>query len=518
MISNVNPATLEPVGDVQESEIESIGAMLQRARSAQAEWASWPLVRRRDALVEVQRALVRDWERVAETISRETGKPRAESVNTDVLAALVAVDYSVRSMRKLFAPQKVPFENMAPMMRYMGRRSYIVNRPLGVIGMIAPWNYPLGIPFSQTAMALAAGNAVLFKPAPETPLTALEMQKLFDSAGLPEGLVQTFVGGDGHGRALVASGVDRIIFTGSSAVGSQIMAMAAQRLTPLTLELGGKDPCIVLDDADLERAVQGVVWGAFVNAGQTCVCIKRLYVQDRVYERFVPLLTAKVEALRLGYGTDGHDVDVGPLISEPALRRMEGTVERAVRDGGKVLVGGKRPEGLNGYFYKPTVIVDAPQASCAVQEETFGPMLTIGRFATDDEAVRLANDCSYALSGSVWTGDLRRGRRIAERLSGGTVLVNNVAYTYGLPMTPWGGKGMSGYGRTHGDIGFSELVEPHHVHVDDGRFRREVWWHPYRWENMAGGTGLLEVLYGSSYRGRLRAMLSLRRALKGRQP
>jgi len=516
MINNLNPATLEPVGDVQESELEAIGPMLQEARAAQAEWASWPLSRRRDALVEVQRKLIERWEELAAVISRETGKPRAEAVNTDILAAVVSVDYSARSMSKLFAPQKVRFENLGLMMRVMGRRSYIRNRPLGVIGIIAPWNYPLGIPFSQTVMALAAGNAVVFKPAPETPLTALEMTKLFEE-GLPRGLVQTFVGGDEHGKALVTSGVDRIVFTGSSAVGSKIMAMAAQRLTPLTLELGGKDPCIVLDDADLERAAEGVVWGAFVNAGQTCVCIKRLYVQDGVYDRFAELLKAKVIGLRLGYGTEDRDADVGPLISEAALKRTEETVQQAVRDGGKILVGGKRAPGLKGYFFEPTVIADAPQGSCVVQEEAFGPILTINRFGSEEEAVRLANDCPYALSGSVWSGNLERGRRIAERMSGGTILVNNVAYTYGLPMTPWGGKGMSGYGRTHGEIGFSELVEPHHVHVDDGRYRRDIWWHPYRWKDLADGAGLLDALYGSSYRGRLRAMLGLRKAMNGKK-
>ncbi|MDW5562188.1 MAG: aldehyde dehydrogenase family protein [Methanomassiliicoccus sp.] len=516
MISNLNPATLEPLERVQESEIDSIGARLQQARTAQVGWASWPLARRRDALLAVQRKLIQDWERTADVISRETGKPRAEAVNTDILAALVAVDYAVRSMRKLFEPQKVRFENMDFMMRYMGRRSYVRNRPLGVIGIIAPWNYPLGIPFSQTIMALAAGNAVVFKPAPETPLTALEMQRLFDGS-LPKNLVQTFVGGDEHGKALVASGADRIIFTGSSVVGSKIMALASQRLTPLTLELGGKDPCIVLEDADLERAAEGVAWGAFVNAGQTCVCVKRLYVHERIYGQFIELLKIKVESLRLGYGTDSIDADVGPLISEAALKRMEEAVEQAVRDGGKVLVGGRRAASLKGYYFEPTVIVGAPQASRVMQEEIFGPVVAVNTFSSDDEAIRLANDCPYALSGSVWTGDLKRGRRVAELMSGGTVLVNNVAYTYGLPMTPWGGKGLSGYGRTHGEVGFSELMEPHHIHVDDGRFKREVWWHPYRWENMAGGTGLLDALYGNSYRNRFRAALGLRQGLKGRQ-
>ncbi|MBI0582914.1 MAG: aldehyde dehydrogenase family protein [Methanomassiliicoccus sp.] len=511
MIRKMNPATLEAIGEVQEAELDSIGPMVQKAREAQAEWASWPLQRRKASLIGVRDRLIDRWEEVAEVISKETGKPRLESVNADVLPSLVAADHSVRSMKGLFARRRVRFGSMGLMMTYMGRRSYIQPRPLGVIGIIAPWNYPLGIPFSQAIMALAAGNAVVIKPSPETPLTALEMTRLFDDADLPKGLVQTFIGGNDHGRALVASGVDRIVFTGSSAAGTMIMSQASQRLTPLTLELGGKDPCIVLEDAGLERAAEGVVWGAFVNAGQTCACVKRLYVHDLVYDRFVELLKEKVASLRLGYGTE--DVDVGPLISEAALLRTEEMVERAVREGGKVLIGGRRAEGLRGYFFQPTVIVDAPQASCVVQEEAFGPILTVGRFGSDEEAVRLANDCPFALSGSVWTGDRRRGRRVAERMSGGTVLINNVAYTYGLPMTPWGGKSMSGFGRTHGEEGFSELMEPQHVHVDDGRFRREAWWHPYRWENMAG---MLDALYGRSYIDRLRALMRLRKALKGK--
>jgi acyl-CoA reductase-like NAD-dependent aldehyde dehydrogenase len=507
-MTDKNPATLEPLEEVPEAELGSLGAMVLGARKAQAEWASWPLERRKAALIGVRDALLDRWEAIADIISQETGKPRAEAVNADVLAALVAVDHAASSLRKLFSPRKVSFGSMGLMMRYMGRRSYVQYRPLGVIGIIAPWNYPLGIPFSQAIMALAAGNAVILKPSPETPRTAMELRRAFEGA-VPDGLLQLFIGGDGHGRALVTSGVDRIVFTGSTAAGREVMALASQKLTPVTLELGGKDPSIVLEDADLERAAQGVVWGAFVNAGQTCACVKRLYVHELVYERFLELLESKVSALRIGYGAEA---DVGPLISEAALRRIEVMVEQAVRDGGRVLVGGRRT-GEKGYFYQPTVIVDAPQSSSIVQEEAFAPILTVGRFSSDEEAIALANDCGYALAGSVWSRDLKRARRIADRLSGGTVLINNAAYTYGLPMTPWGGRGMSGFGRTHGIEGFLELMEPHHVHVDAGRFPREVWWHPYRGGDQAG---MLEALYGQGLGGRLRAMLKLRKALKGR--
>jgi succinate-semialdehyde dehydrogenase/glutarate-semialdehyde dehydrogenase len=364
-------------------------------------------------------------------------------------------------------------------------------------------------------MALAAGNAVILKPSPETPLTALAMGRLFDGI-VPPDLIQVVVGGDDQGRALVTSGVDRLVFTGSSQAGKEIMALASPQLTPLTLELGGKDPGVVMDDADLPRAADGVVWGAFVNAGQTCVCVKRVYVQDAVFDQFLTLVKERVGKLRLGYGWEDPDIDVGPMISEGAVQAAEAVVEEAVKVGGKVLVGGKRAPGLRGHFFEPTVIVDAPQACRAVQEETFGPIITVHRFASDEDAVRLANDCPYALSASVWSRNVERGRRIAERINGGTVVVNNVGYTYGLSMTPWGGKGMSGFGRTHGNLGFAELVEPHHVHVDKGRFRREFWWYPYDRESLDAGKDMMDLLYASGPFRKLSAVRRLRKIMKGR--
>ncbi len=517
MITKINPATLEPVGEITETDLFTLPVMIANARKAQAEWASWPLERRVRAIVSVQEKILSRLEEIGRIISQETGKPRTEAMNTDLLASLAGADYAARTLPKLFAPRPVPFGNMGTMMRYMGRRSYIQNRPVGVVAIIAPWNYPLGIPFTQTIMAVAAGNAVVLKPSSETPLTGLEMVKLFEAADFPPGLVQAVIGPGGPaGKALIASAVDRVIFTGSTKVGMEVMSMASQRLTPVTLELGGKDPFLVFADADLERAVKGAVWGAFVNCGQTCVCVKRIYVQEGAYDRFVQLLRERVGQLRLGYGWDDPEVDMGPMINEKALHEMERVVEGAVSGGAKVLIGGKRAAGLKGYFFEPTVIIGAPQSSKVVQEEVFGPIVTVNRFATEEEAIVLANDSPYALSGSVWTGDLVKGRRVAERLNGGTVLVNNVAYTYGLTMTPWGGKGSSGFGRTHGEIGFSELMEPHHIHVDQARFGTEIWWHPYGKEKLRAGLDMIDLLYVRGLLRNLSAMRKIRRIMKGK--
>jgi succinate-semialdehyde dehydrogenase/glutarate-semialdehyde dehydrogenase len=517
MIRKINPATLELVGEVPETDLDTVAAMVAKARKAQAEWASWSIDRRVRAIVKVQESIIAHLEDIAHIVAQETGKPRTEAINADILPSLTAADFAARSMRKLFVPRPVRFGNMSLMMRYLGRRSYIQNKPLGVVAIIAPWNYPLAIPFSQTIMAVAAGNAVVLKPSSETPLTGLEIAKLFASNGFPDGLVQVVIGpGSKAGRVIISAPVDRVIFTGHTKVGMGIMEMASQSLVPVTLELGGKDPMVVFEDADLERAAKGAVWGAFVNAGQTCVCVKRIYVQEGAYQRFLALFTERVGRLRLGYGWDDPNIDMGPMINAEALADTEGEVREAVAAGGRVLVGGKRVPGSKGFFFEPTVIADAPHSSKIVQEELFGPVVTVHRFTTEEEAVKLANDSPYALSGSVWTGDPAKGRRVAERLSGGTVVVNNVAYTFGLAMTPWGGKAMSGFGRTHGDLGFSELVEPHHIHVDKAKFGTEIWWHPYEESKLKAGLDMVDLLYVKGLTRKLSAIRKMRAVLKGK--
>ncbi|MCG7844919.1 MAG: aldehyde dehydrogenase family protein [Methanomassiliicoccales archaeon] len=515
VIRKHNPATLELVGEVGSVLPQDIFRMVEEARQAQTEWASLPLKRRSKVLRQVQSLLVDRADDYAELVSQEAGKPIMESLATDVMNALSVGDFAIGRMEHIFQESKVDFENLSSMMHYMGRSSYLVPRPLGVVGLITPWNYPLAVPYSQTMMCLAAGNGVVLKPSSQTPLTSVRMKETMDEAGLPSGLLQVAVGaGSEVGEALVTSNVDRIIFTGHSDVGQRIMALASQRLTPITLELGGKDAFIVLRDADLRRAAKAACWGSFVNCGQTCAAVKRIYVDRTVAEKFTSLLLENVKALKQGYDLNDTTMSVGPLISEAAVEDMEAQLSRALQQGAKVLTGGKRPFGLKGYFFEPTVLDDVTQNMDIVRQETFGPIVSLLTFQDEQEAVRLANDNDFALNGSVWTADLDKGRKIAMTLRSGTITVNNVAYTYGLGATPWGGRGKSGFGRTHGDMGFEELLERQHVHLDKGKFPSEIWWPPYGEDSMEAMRDFTGLAFNGERDRLLQRLLKARRLMK----
>ena len=418
-------------------------------------------------------------------------------------------------MERLFRPVKVNLGDLDRAMRLMGRGSYLQARPIGVVCLIAPWNYPFGLPYSQSVMALAAGNAAIIKPSSEAPLSALWLRKGVEECGLPVDLVQVLFGsGSTVGRALLTSGLDRVIFTGSVEKGREVMGLAAQRLTPVTLELGGKDPFIVLPDADLDRAVRCATWGAFVNAGQTCAGVKRIYVQRAIFERFSQSMARKTSALKIGWGWEDPDVSVGPMISETALQEVEAIVARALQDGARVLTGGRRHPTLPGHFYEPTVLVNVRQDMEVVQRELFGPVVTIMPFDSLEEAMDLASDSPFALNASIWTKDLKKGRRLAERLPGGTAVLNNSPYTFGLGETPWGGSGESGFGRTHGHLGLMDLVEMHHVHWDSGRYAQDIWWSPYDLEKREASERMVKDLFSGQGGSTLMKMMRLRRIMK----
>lgn len=473
-IISYDPATGAEVGRVPVTAAEEVAEAVRRAREAQSAWAEESYSARAAIVMRARRIVLEELEEIALLISRETGKPVAEAVSMELAPTLDLMQFFARRTRRLLRAEKIDIGQYG----LMGRTSHIVYKPLGVIGIISPWNFPWAIPLGEVVMALMAGNAVVLKPSELTPLTALKIGDVFKRAGLSDGLLQVVTGDGTTGAALVEAGVNKIMFTGSVATGKRVAQSAAKTLTPVVLELGGKDPMIVLEDADVETAASAAVWGAFSNSGQACASVERCYVHEKVAQQFIASVVEKTQALKQNVGAS-EDTDIGAMSSERQLALVEEHVNDARARGAHVLTGGKRAASLAGSFYEPTVLANVDHTMTIMREETFGPTLPVMSFKTESEAVRLANDSIFGLTASVWTKDARRGRRIAEQLEAGTVMVNEVLYTHGIAQTPWGGMKQSGLGRTHGRAGLLELVAPQHVHVNHLARLRDFWWFSY---------------------------------------
>ena len=501
-VASINPATGEILREIQCADQAQVAAIVSEARSAQSAWASLGTEKRVAVLREFQHLLNDKKSEVAGLLTRETGKPYVESLAMEVLVVLDTARFLIENAYQFLREKPLLHGNLA----MKTKRGRISREPYGVIGIISPWNYPFSTPATETLSALVAGNAVVVKPSEFTTLVALDLESLLHAAGVPKAIFRVVPGDGATGAALIDSGVDKIVFTGSVATGKRIAQAAGERLLPVLLELGGKDPMLVMEAADLDVASSAAVWGAFMNAGQTCLSVERCYVHQSIYQTFLEACVEKSRKLRIGNGMDPR-TEIGPMIHERQLRIVVSHVEDARTRGARVLLGGNRLAEVGPNFYAPTILADVTHDMRIMREETFGPVLPVAAFRDEEEAIRLANDSEFGLAACIWTRDSHRGEKIARRLQAGAVMVNDVISCFGISEAPHGGVKASGIGRTHGLFGLEEMVRVKYLDTERLPWMKKVWWFGYGETLTRQMEALADMQYARSIARRLQGAL-----------
>ncbi|MGB6979534.1 MAG: aldehyde dehydrogenase family protein, partial [Candidatus Acidiferrales bacterium] len=473
VVVSIDPATGETLAQFPATPPSALPAIFERARRAQRDWATLPLRERAAFLRRLRDVIFSRRDEIASAVSRESGKPRVEALLAEVFLAIDTAGFVARHAPRWLRPERVPHHNLA----LKTKSGWLEYFPHGVVAIISPWNYPFAIPMVAAIPAFAAGNAVILKPSELTPSTGALVGDLCRAAGIPPDLLQIVQGGGDLGASMIEASPDKVFFTGSAATGRLIAEACARRLIPSVLELGGKDAMIVLADADLDIASSAAVWGGFMNCGQTCISVERIYVEQPVAERFTQLCVEKTKRLRVGPASD-PDNEIGPMIRPRQIEKVEQQLADAVSRGAQILTGGERLPALGPNFLSPAVVTQVNHSMPLMRDETFGPVIAI-HAASADEAVTLANDSPLALSGSIWTSNVARGRLLASRLRAGAVMINDVASYYGICEAPHGGLGASGWGRTHGRLGLLEMVHAKYVDIDRLPRTPKPWWFGY---------------------------------------
>jgi succinate-semialdehyde dehydrogenase/glutarate-semialdehyde dehydrogenase len=474
-LESFNPGTGERLGAVPITPPDEVQAIVDSVAQVQPFWAALTLHDRGRYLERTAQVLIDEGDDLRDLIVREQGKPRNEAFSMEILPTIDALTWIAREGPEILADEQIPM----PQLFLKTKSSAFTYEPLGVIGVVSPWNYPWSIPFGEVALALMAGNGVVLKPASLTPLIGERIRRAFERAGVPEGLVR-IVHGPGTGPALVSSSVAKVFFTGSVETGRSVGEECARRLKGSVLELGGKDAMVVLADANLEHAVAGALWGGFANAGQTCSGIERVYVLREVADRFIEGVVARAQGLRVGDPLD-WTTEIGPMVSREQFETVRDLVEDAVAAGASLLCGGpaEAPPGLGaGSFYAPAVLTGVTHEMRIMREEIFGPVLPVVVVDSEDEAVAMANDSQFGLGASVWTSDRSKGERVARELEAGMVWINDHMFSHGACQCSWGGVKESGVGRTHSKFGLYECVNVK-LRVWEPSAVRDPWWHPY---------------------------------------
>ena len=507
-VQSIDPATNAVFVRAESTPAGDIPEILARSRRAQSLWVAQPLASRCAALRRVGDILYARRSDLAAAVTHETGKPHVEALFSDLLISLETAKYYTRHAPKLLAEQRVAHHNLAVKAK-SGRLRF---EPYGVIGIIAPWNYPLAIPLSQLIPAIVAGNSVILKPSELTPSCGQLIAECFAAAGFPPDVLQVVQGAGDVASALIDARPDKIVFTGSVATGRRVAEACARHLIPSVLELGGKDAMIVLADANLAAASSAAVWGGFTNCGQACISVQRIYAERSIAEKFAQLCADKTKLLKLGPGSDPEN-EIAPMVRAESADHIEAQLLDALAKGAELLTGGRRRPDLGPNYFEPAVIARADHSMRLMREETFGPVLAIQTVQNVEDAVALTNDSPFGLSASVWTRNSARGRRIAESLRAGAVMVNDVASYFAMPEAPHGGRGLSGWGRAHSRIGLLEMVQVKYVDVDRLPRWPKAWWFGYSSEVADAAAQFIDFSYAPGWSQRFRNAAGVLRAL-----
>lgn len=502
-----NPATLEAMGEVSLASDVLCQRAIQAAKDAFPLWRWLDPRKKRAIFKRAENILARRAGEAGRLIAMEKGSPYPESLAVEVFGALQSLNYYAENLGRLLHPKRAGHHT--PL--FFNKTGRFHFHPLGPTLIISPWNFPFLIPFCDTLSALTAGNTVVLRPSTTTPLTALLLGEIFIEAGLPPGVLNIVACRVPQAETMIVDrDVQTVMFTGSVGTGKRIMELCSRNLTNLTLELGGKDPMIVLKDADLERAARGAVWTAFMNCGQSCGSIERAYVDREVAKPFIARVVELAGRVKVGNPLDAG-VDMGPMATAGQLKVVEEHIADAREKGARIPVGGGRVAGLPGHFIEPTVLTGVDHTMRVMTEETFGPTLPIMVFDRPEEAVALANDSVYGLTASVWTRDRGQAAWFAERLETGSVTVNDHMYSFVDPRAIWGGIKQTGMGRSHGPFGLLELVNIKYVGMDFFRKKFQPWWFPYDSSVAPLFEKSIVVFHGGKLGARAKAALALRK-------
>ncbi|HUX15434.1 MAG TPA: aldehyde dehydrogenase family protein [Phycisphaerae bacterium] len=504
---SINPATLEPVGEVSLASTALCEQAIRAAKQAFPPWRWLDPREKRSIFKRAENILARRASEAGRLVAMEKGSPYPESLAIEVFGALQSFNYYGRNQGRLLRPRRAGHHT--PL--FFNKTGAFHFHPLGPTLIISPWNFPFLIPVCDILSALTGGNTVVLRPSTTTPLTALLIGEVFLEAGLPPGVLNIVPCPVAQAEAMIIDrDVQTVMFTGSVGIGKRIMELCSRNLTNLTLELGGKDPMIVLEDADIERAARGAVWTAFMNCGQSCGSIERAYVARTVAAPFIARVVELAGKVKVGNPLDA-EIDMGPMATAGQLKVVEEHIADARAKGARIAAGGGRVAGLPGYFIEPTVLTDVDHTMRIMTEETFGPTLPIMVFDGPEQAVALANDSDYGLTASVWTRDRKRAAWFAERLEAGSVTINDHMYSFAEPRAIWGGIKQTGKGRSHGTYGLHELVNIKYVGMDFFPKTAQTWWFPYDRSLEGIMEKAIAVFHGPGLRARAMAALGLRK-------